>query len=90
MSRVEYLSWGTELWDKYDELSAHALRGIEFLESYVGNFIKERGKIEAEYAKKLRSLEKNFALKDIVRPANEEFTHIKAYKLVSIKKILFN
>ena len=28
-------SWGTELWDKYSELTAHAHNGIDFLENYV-------------------------------------------------------
>ena len=28
-------SWGTELWDKYSELTSHAHNGIDFLENYV-------------------------------------------------------
>ena len=28
-------SWGTELWDKYSELTANAGNGIDFLENYV-------------------------------------------------------
>ena len=32
-------SWGTELWDKYSELTAHAHNGIDFLENYVARYI---------------------------------------------------
>ncbi len=76
-------SWGTELWDKYHDLTSHTQNGIEFLEHYVASFIKERGKIEAEYAKSLRSLVKKFSIKDAMRPTEEEFTHVRGYKQVS-------
>ncbi|TRY73831.1 hypothetical protein TCAL_01926 [Tigriopus californicus] len=71
--------WGTELWDKYQDLTSHTQRGIDFLESSVGSFIKERGKIEDQYAKSLRGLVKKFSIKDNPKP-DEEFTYIKAYK----------
>ena len=32
-------SWGTELWDKYSELTSHAHNGIDFLENYVARYI---------------------------------------------------
>ncbi|XP_054712717.1 formin-binding protein 1 homolog [Uloborus diversus] len=56
------MSWGIELWDQYDHLSTHTLRGIEFLEKY-SQFIKDRCAIENEYANKLRKLTKNYHLK---------------------------
>ena len=82
------MSWGAELWDKYHELSQTSHYGIEFLDNSVANFIKERGKLEADYAKNLRSLVKKYTPKDIVRPADEEYSHMKAYKVVSQMFIL--
>ena len=78
------MSWGTELWDKYSELTHHTQNGIDFLENSVAGFIKERGKVEAEYAKSLRSLVKKYAPKEGSnrQQGEEELTHIKAYKQV--------
>ena len=57
------MSWGTELWDKYEDLCGHTSSGIDFLEKSVADFVKERGKVEKEYAKSLRSLIKKYAPK---------------------------
>ncbi|XP_059092390.1 formin-binding protein 1-like isoform X2 [Tigriopus californicus] len=72
------MSWGTELWDQYDNIATHTHKGIEFLEKY-GNFVDQRCKIEQEYATKLRRLVKQF----VPRKKEEEdyqFTYTKAYK----------
>ncbi|KAK7873526.1 hypothetical protein R5R35_008785 [Gryllus longicercus] len=53
------MSWGTELWDQYDNISLHTQKGIDFLERY-GHFIRDRCAIEMEYAGKLRRLVKNY------------------------------
>ncbi|XP_071445426.1 formin-binding protein 1-like isoform X2 [Hetaerina americana] len=53
------MSWGTELWDQYDNIAAHTQKGIDFLEKY-GHFIRDRCAIEMEYAGKLRRLVKNY------------------------------
>ncbi|XP_066998676.1 formin-binding protein 1-like isoform X2 [Anabrus simplex] len=53
------MSWGTELWDQYDNISLHTQKGIEFLERY-GHFIRDRCQIEMEYAAKLRRLVKSY------------------------------
>ncbi|XP_046986768.1 formin-binding protein 1-like isoform X5 [Schistocerca americana] len=53
------MSWGTELWDQYDNISLHTQKGIDFLEKY-GHFIRDRCTIELEYAGKLRRLVKNY------------------------------
>ncbi|XP_032453576.1 formin-binding protein 1-like isoform X8 [Nasonia vitripennis] len=53
------MSWGTELWDQFDNLSLHTQKGIDFLEKY-GHFIRDRCAIEEEYATKLRSLVKRY------------------------------
>ncbi|XP_073941857.1 formin-binding protein 1-like Cip4 isoform X1 [Choristoneura fumiferana] len=72
------MNWGTELWDQYDNLSAHTQKGIEFLDKY-GNFVKERCAIELEYAGKLRRLVKNFQPK---RKEEDEYqyTSCKAFR----------
>ncbi len=57
------MSWGTELWDKYEDLCGHTTAGVDFLEKSVADYIKERGKVEKEYAKSLRALVKKFAPK---------------------------
>lgn len=53
------MSWGSELWDQYDNLGHHTHKGIEFLDRY-NSFLKERSTIECEYASKLRKLVKNY------------------------------
>ncbi len=54
------MSWGTELWDRYEDLSSLTNTGIDFVEKYVTEFIKERGKVEREYARKLRDLVRKY------------------------------
>ncbi len=92
------MSWGSELWDKYSDLTHHAQNGIDFLEYSVASFIKERGKVEAEYAKSLRNLVKKYSPKGGDGHHNnghnnngdngdaprrpDEFTHMRAYKQV--------
>ncbi|XP_050436467.1 formin-binding protein 1-like isoform X3 [Adelges cooleyi] len=72
------MSWGTELWDQYDNLSFHTQKGIDFLERY-GHFIRDRCLIEMEYAGKLRRLVKNYQPK---KKDEEEYQYstCKAFK----------
>jgi hypothetical protein len=86
------MSWGEELWDKYAEASGHTLWGIDFLEQSVANFYRERGKVEAEYAKALRALVKRYMPRESGRPAEEEYTCVTAYKQVGYitRAIFFN
>ncbi|KXJ20304.1 cdc42-interacting protein 4 [Exaiptasia diaphana] len=53
------MNWGTDLWDQFDLISAHTHSGIEFVEK-VSKFVKERAQIEANYARELRKLARNF------------------------------
>uniref|UniRef100_W5KT43 Formin binding protein 1a n=1 Tax=Astyanax mexicanus TaxID=7994 RepID=W5KT43_ASTMX len=46
-------SWGTELWDQFDNLEKYTQWGIEFVERYT-KFVKERSEIELSYAKQIR------------------------------------
>jgi len=74
------MSWGTELWDQYDQIAVHTQRGIDFLEKY-GNFVEARTKIEQEYAGKLRRLARNYLPKK--RDEDDyQFTATKAFKLM--------
>lgn len=72
------MSWGTELWDQYDNLSMHTQKGIDFLERY-GHFIRDRCTIELEYASKLRRLVKNYHPKK-KEEEDYQFSSCKAFK----------
>lgn len=74
------MSWGTELWDQYDQIAVHTQKGIDFLEKY-GHFVDARTKIEQEYASKLRRLVRNYLPK---KKDEEEyqFTATKAFKVM--------
>uniref|UniRef100_A0A8C1DRE9 Formin-binding protein 1-like n=1 Tax=Cyprinus carpio carpio TaxID=630221 RepID=A0A8C1DRE9_CYPCA len=62
------MSWGTDLWDQFENLDKHSQWGIDFLERYA-KFVKERLEIEQTYAKQLRSLVKKYCPK---RPKDDE------------------
>ncbi|XP_062395955.1 cdc42-interacting protein 4 homolog isoform X1 [Sardina pilchardus] len=53
------MTWGTDLWDQYDNIDKHTLSGLDLMERYV-KFVKERTEIEQSYAKQLRSLTKKY------------------------------
>ncbi|EDW69704.2 formin-binding protein 1-like isoform X10 [Drosophila virilis] len=72
------MSWGTELWDQYDNLSIHTNKGIEVLDKYA-NFLRDRVVIETEYAGKLRRLVKNYQPKKKEEEDNE-FTSRQAFR----------
>ena len=59
------MSWGTELWDRYDAMCTYTSAGVDFLDNSVAKFMKERSIIETEYATKLRKLVKAFSPKDM-------------------------
>ncbi|XP_044262724.1 cdc42-interacting protein 4 homolog isoform X6 [Tribolium madens] len=77
---TESMNWGTELWDQYDNLSIHTLKGIDFLEKY-GHFVKDRATIEYEYAAKLRRLVKTYQPKKKDED-DYQFTSCKAFKML--------
>uniref|UniRef100_A0A674DA62 Formin binding protein 1-like n=1 Tax=Salmo trutta TaxID=8032 RepID=A0A674DA62_SALTR len=56
------MTWGTELWDQFENLDKHTQWGIDFLERY-SKFVKERLEIEQTYAKQLRNLVKKYCPK---------------------------
>ncbi|XP_055947217.1 formin-binding protein 1-like isoform X4 [Argiope bruennichi] len=56
------MSWGIELWDQFDQVSTHTLKGVENLERF-NQFIKDFSAIQNEHATKLKKLTKNYSYK---------------------------
>ncbi|XP_063792758.1 formin-binding protein 1 isoform X4 [Pseudophryne corroboree] len=74
------MSWGTELWDQFDNLEKHTQWGIEVLEKYI-KFVKERTEIEINYAKQLRNLSKKYQTKKNSKEEEEsKYTSCKAFQ----------
>ncbi|XP_069603616.1 formin-binding protein 1 isoform X15 [Ranitomeya imitator] len=74
------MSWGTELWDQFDNLEKHTQWGIEVLERYI-KFVKERAEIEINYAKQLRNLSKKYQTKKNSKEEEEsKYTSCKAFQ----------
>ncbi|XP_053360841.1 formin-binding protein 1a isoform X1 [Clarias gariepinus] len=72
-------SWGTELWDQFDNLEKHTQWGIEFVERYT-KFVKERSEIELSYAKQIRNLSKKYQPKKNSREEDEyKYTSCRAF-----------
>ncbi|XP_036185259.1 formin-binding protein 1 isoform X15 [Myotis myotis] len=73
------MSWGTELWDQFDNLEKHTQWGIDILEKYI-KFVKERTEIEVSYAKQLRNLSKKYQPKKNSKEEEEyRYTACKAF-----------
>ena len=84
------MSWGTELWDKYESVLKE-VSGVrendpedssdtcmkvsqagKELDCWYGGFFKERSKLEADYARGLRRLVRNYTVKEKNRREEEE------------------
>ncbi|XP_037350209.1 formin-binding protein 1 isoform X9 [Talpa occidentalis] len=73
------MSWGSELWDQFDNLEKHTQWGIDILEKYI-KFVKERTEIELSYAKQLRNLSKKYQPKKNSKEEEEyRYTACKAF-----------
>uniref|UniRef100_A0A8C8MFP5 Formin binding protein 1 n=1 Tax=Oncorhynchus tshawytscha TaxID=74940 RepID=A0A8C8MFP5_ONCTS len=73
------MSWGSELWDQFDNLEKHTQSGIEFVERY-SKFVKERSDIEISYAKQIRNLSKKYQPKKNSREEEEnKYTSCRAF-----------
>lgn len=76
---TETMSWGTELWDQFDNLEKHTQWGIEFVEKYT-KFVKERSEIETNYAKQIRNLSKKYQPKKNSKEEEEsKYTFCRAF-----------
>lgn len=71
------MSWGSELWDQYDNVGAHTQKGIDFCEKFT-HFLKERAAVEQEYARNLKKLVKGFQPKKKDEDENQ-FTWAKGF-----------
>ncbi|XP_065646793.1 formin-binding protein 1-like isoform X2 [Hydra vulgaris] len=69
-------TWGVDLWDNRDNIEKHTLNGIEFLDKCSG-FIKDRIRIEQEYAKNLRRLVKQYQFR---KKEDLPFTYQESFK----------
>ena len=74
-------SWGSELWDQSDSLFREVARSTKELDTWYGTFFKERSKVEADYAKSLRKLIKNFSPKDKTKSQEDETSQQKGFRL---------
>ncbi|XP_068270292.1 formin-binding protein 1 isoform X15 [Nyctibius grandis] len=73
------MSWGTELWDQFENLEKHTQWGIDVLEKYI-KFVKERTEIELSYAKQLRNLSKKYQPKKNSKEEEEyRYTSTRAF-----------
>ncbi|KAK2827479.1 hypothetical protein Q7C36_018405 [Tachysurus vachellii] len=80
------MSWGTELWDQFDNLEKHTQWGIDFVERYT-KFVKERAEIELNYAKQIRNLSKKYQPKKNAREEEEsKYTWCRAF-LASLNEL---
>ena len=71
-------TWGIELWDQRDVLERHTNAGIEYLDKCT-NFMKERMRIEQQYAKSLHSLVKQYQCKK-KEEENLQFSYQASFK----------
>ncbi|XP_059214314.1 formin-binding protein 1 isoform X6 [Centropristis striata] len=80
------MSWGSELWDQFDNLEKHTQWGIEFVEKYT-KFVKERSEIETNYAKQIRNLSKKYQPKKNSREEEEsKYSFCRAF-LTSLNEL---
>ncbi|XP_078812050.1 formin-binding protein 1 isoform X45 [Oryzias latipes] len=80
------MSWGTELWDQFDNLEKHTQWGIEYVDKYT-KFVKERSEIEISYAKQIRNLSKKYQPKKNSKEEEEsKYTFCRAF-LTSLNEL---
>ncbi len=73
--------WGIVLWDRFDDVSKHILKGIDFCGKYQ-KFLESRAEAEFEYAKSLKKICNQFDLdtndKSTISPADRP-TYLRCY-----------
>ncbi|RNA34224.1 formin-binding 1-like isoform X3 [Brachionus plicatilis] len=74
------MRWGSELWDRFDDIANHVHKGLEFCEKYE-DFWKKRCSIENSYAKSLRRLCESYEPKR-KEPDDDSATHIQCFARV--------
>lgn len=73
------LNWGETLWDQWDRVQEHTDNGLEFTKK-CQEFVRDRIKLEIEYAKSLRGLKKRYKLKN-AEDDSANFSTVKAYNV---------
>lgn len=73
--------WGTELWDRYNEVMSHVSRGGEELGTVFARFIKERAELERDYAKNMRKLVNKYTDKTTESKKTRETTQARGFRL---------
>ncbi|KAL2086399.1 hypothetical protein ACEWY4_017458 [Coilia grayii] len=73
------MTWGTDLWDQYDNIDKHTQSGLDLMERYI-KFVKERTEIEQSYAKQLRSLTKKYSRRGGKDEAEFKYTNHHAFQ----------
>lgn len=76
------MNWGDELWDRYDSVVSQVSQSTRELDSWYGNFFKERSKIENEYARSLRKLIKTYTPKEKKKNREDESTQTSGFRLI--------
>jgi len=76
------MSWGDELWDKYDNVVVHVGQSTRELDTWYGSFFKERSKIENEYARSLRKLIKTYMPKEKKKNQDDDSTLKAKFRLI--------
>ncbi|XP_071820346.1 formin-binding protein 1-like isoform X3 [Apostichopus japonicus] len=72
-------SWGKELWDQLSALEKHTEKGIEFLDKY-STFVKERQKIEMDYASQLKKLVRGYSPKKKEEEDYQNYSSLRTFK----------
>lgn len=75
------MSWGRELWDQRESVWKHTQQSIDFLDK-CSNFVRDRSRIEQDYAKALRRLVKQYQFK------KKEEDDLQYTYLISFKQLL--
>jgi len=76
------MSWGTELWDKYESVLKEVTQAGKEVDTWYGGYFKDRSKLEAEYARGLRRLVRNYTVKEKNRRDEEETSQARGFRMI--------
>ena len=74
------MSWGEELWDRYEDVVSMVNQGTRELDTFYKGFLKERSRVENEYAKQLRKLIKVYTPKTKKKTVDEESSQTRGFR----------
>lgn len=76
------MSWGEELWDRYDDVVSVVNHSTKELDTFYKGFLRERSKVEIEYGKQLRKLIKTYTPKTNKNLTDEESYQTHGFRLI--------